>query len=142
MRFFANCVALSVLVGVAASRLAAAPVDGLPGAGTTNFHDQEVMLEGHLIAPEAGQNGEYRLQRFDSEDSYILKLTAEQKKWADECAPDPVKVQGIYREGGVLEAKQRVGRRELRIEAGSLFQLGKRRVSLIQREVQPPKGEP
>ena len=106
MRFFANCVAVSVLLGVAASHLAAAPVDGLPGAGTTNFHDQEVMLEGHLIAPEAGQNGEYRLQRFDSEDSYILKLTDEQKKWADECAPDPVKVQGTYREGGVLEAKQ------------------------------------
>lgn len=105
MRFSANCVAVLLLLGAGSNRLGAGPIDGLPSVADTSFNDQEVTLDGYLVAPDKDA-GEYRLQRFDSEDSYILKLTSEQKKWAQECAPDPVKVLGIYREGGILEAKQ------------------------------------
>ena len=50
-----------------------------------------------------GRNDDYRVRMFDSESCFILKLSADQKSWAQQCASEPIKVQGTYKDGGIVE---------------------------------------
>ncbi|HWA97659.1 MAG TPA: CAP domain-containing protein [Pirellulales bacterium] len=102
-----SCAFVGCLV-LAAATLEAGPVNEFKDPLHTQFHDTSVTIDGTLILPSAGSDGqpgdgEYRVQRFDSDDGYILALRDDQKVWAQECGTEPVKVVGVYKDGGVIE---------------------------------------
>lgn len=68
----------------------------------SSFHGKPIAVQGHLRLPKE-KSGEYRVQWLGSDDTYILILTADQQQWAQECQQEPVKIEGIYRDGGFVE---------------------------------------
>jgi hypothetical protein len=71
--------------------------------GPSKFHDQPIVVEGYLLLPTEAAKDEYRVRMFDSESSFILTLSDEQKEWARQCGQEPIKVQGTYKDGGIVE---------------------------------------
>src|SRR5580658_7889862 len=47
----------------------------LESQGPSRFHDQPIVVEGYLFLPADAAKGEYRVRMFDSESSFILKLS-------------------------------------------------------------------
>src|SRR6185437_1516899 len=95
-----TCLAVSLLFVSGIAKAEEATTNATPGVslledqGPSKFHDQPIFVEGHLQLPEDATKGEYRVQMFDSENTFILKLSDEQKTWAQQCGKEPVKVQG------------------------------------------------
>jgi hypothetical protein len=67
-----------------------------------SYNGKPITVEGYLVIPEDLVQGEYRVKLFGSEDTYIVRLRADQLQWASECAKEPVKIEGIYSEGGII----------------------------------------
>ena len=109
LRTLGNCLAVSLLLcsGFAgADEIGTTAKDGastLEGQGPSRFHDQPIIVEGYLFLPSGAAKDEYRVRMFDSESSFILKLSDEQKTWARQCGQEPIKVQGTYKDGGIVE---------------------------------------
>jgi hypothetical protein len=69
----------------------------------TEFHDKPITIEGYLVPPTEDSDGQYRVKWLHSEDTYILKLSEEQLEWAGKCNHEAVKIQGVYKDGGIIE---------------------------------------
>jgi hypothetical protein len=86
-----------------AARTDGGPVNEFKDPLHTPFHNTSVTIEGYLVMPEKEGDTEYRVQRFESQDSYILQVADSQLSWLKDCGSDPVKVEGMYHDGGVIE---------------------------------------
>ncbi len=105
-------IALGVVVAASASMfapmLAEAGVQKETQVQTENalepskWNGTTVALEGNLVLPKT-EGGEFRLARFNSDDTYILHLSADQIQYALECDKEPVRVTGVYSDGGIVE---------------------------------------
>jgi hypothetical protein len=69
----------------------------------SDMNNQPITVEGYLIKPASGPSNEVRVQMFNSDATYILKLDSTQKDWVKECMREPVKIEAIYKNGGILE---------------------------------------
>ena len=94
-------VAIGVLA--AAAQLAEAGVQKeMCTGGPSAFEGTNVTIDGYLVFPtEEGRD--FRVKKFNSEDSYIMKLQPDQVAFAQDCKGEPVKIVGTYRDGGVIE---------------------------------------
>jgi hypothetical protein len=113
LNYRGNCLALSLSLilcpgFVGAEETGSTAKDGastLESQGPSRFHDQPIVVEGYLILPTEDAKDEYRVRMFDSESSFILKLSDELKEWASQCGQEPIKVEGTYKDGdgGIVE---------------------------------------
>jgi uncharacterized protein YkwD len=71
-------------------------------AETTPFNNQATSINGVFVFPAVGSNAGLRLKRAGSEDTYILELQPEHVQWVNQYANEQVKIQGVYRDGGII----------------------------------------
>lgn len=69
----------------------------------TEFHNKPITIEGYLVPPKEDSDGVYRVRWMNSDDTYVLKLRDDQQEWASQCNNEAVKIEGVYKDGGIIE---------------------------------------